>query len=104
MRWARSAREGEPARPGDLKDAEGLQEPEERGDLLLVARQLDDEGVLGQVRDPCAEDLLDLEDLRSRLGVRADLNEDELARDRQSLLEIHDLHDVDELAKLLRAK
>src|SRR4051812_5917620 len=57
------ADQGDPAGAGQLADAEGAHQLDERLDLLLLAGDLDHELFLADVDDPAAEDLDELEDL-----------------------------------------
>jgi hypothetical protein len=83
----------------------GLMSLEEGGDLVLVAGELDDEGVVRDVHDLGAEEGGDLDDLGAGLGVALHLAEDELAGDVFDLLagEVLDGDDVDQLVEGLDA-
>ena len=96
-----SALKCEPAGAGKLKDAEGLEEPEQRADLLVIAGRFDDERVGGKVHDLGPKDIRNLENLRPRFRIGTHLDEDELAGDRLAFLEIDDFDYIHELPQLL---
>jgi hypothetical protein len=100
-----AAGKGDGAGAGGLEDAVRADEVEEGADLVLVARELDDEGVVGDVDDLGAEEGGDLEDLGAGLLVALHLAEDELAGDVVDLLagEVVDGDDVDQLIEGLDA-
>ena len=100
-----AAGQGDGAGTGGREDAVGADEVEEGADLVLVAGELDDDGVVGDVDDLGAEKGGDLDDLGAGLGVALHLAEDELAGDVFDLFagEVLDGDDVDQLLEGLDA-
>jgi len=100
-----AAGQGDGAGAGGREDAVGADELEEGADLVLVAGELDDDGVVGDVDDLGAEEGGDLDDLGAGLGVALHLAEDELAGDVFDLFagEVLDGDDVDQLIEGLDA-
>src|SRR5438874_4269028 len=99
-----SAFEREAAGAGELDDAVGLEQAEERRDFFVVAGGFHDQRIGGEVDDLRPEDVFYLENLRARPGVGADFHEHEFARDGLAFLEIDDLNNIDELPELLDAQ
>src|ERR1051325_9944702 len=97
----RPARDGHPAGADDLLDAHRPEQLDERLDLSLVARRLQDEGDRRDVDDLGAEDVAHAQDLRAVLRLRVHAHEHELALDVAVVREVAHLDDVDELVQLL---
>src|SRR5574341_146803 len=89
------------ARPDELLDAHGLQELDERGDLLLIARHLEGVSLDRGVHHPRPEDVRDPEGLGPVLGQGVDLDQAHFALDELILGQVGHLDDVDELVQLL---
>ena len=89
--------------PGLLDDAEGSDELEECAYLVLVAGHLDNEAIRANVDDLAPENIADLSDLRTSLGIGLDLQDDQFPADGLSLDEILDIDHVDQLIELLHA-
>jgi hypothetical protein len=69
-----AAGQGDGAGAGGSEDAVRADELEEGGDLVLVAGELDDDGVVGDVDDLGAEEGGDLDDLGAGLLVALHLD------------------------------
>jgi hypothetical protein len=97
----RAAEHRHPTGAHDLLDADRLQELDQRVDLVLCARHLDDVRAPRHVDDLAAEDVDDVDDLAAGPLVHRDLDEHQLALDVGGVGEVDHLDDGDQLVKLL---
>ena len=95
------AEDGDRPRPVHLLHAEGLEVPEDRGGLVLVGRDLHDQGVLVHRDHPAAEDVDRPEDLRAVLFLEAEADEHQFPLDGGRSREIRHGDHVDEFVQLL---
>ena len=89
------------AGPDQLLDAVGPDERDERVDLGLGAGHLDDDRPVGQVDDPAARQLDELEDLGPVRVGRPDLHQRQLLLDGRLGGDVLDLEHVDQPVELL---
>src|SRR6266851_7656185 len=95
-----TASDGYHARLHKLLDTEGLQDADQRVQLLPVTGGLHRDRVQRHVDHLRTEQLYRLEHPGPVFGVGADLDQDQLALDRCAGLKLYDLQDVDELVEL----
>jgi hypothetical protein len=98
---ARAAPDGHHARLDELLDAERLEHPQQRVELVGVAGRLDRHGVRRHVDDLGAEELDRLQHVRACRQVGAHLDEEQLAPYGRRRVELDDLDDVHQLVQLL---
>ncbi len=89
------------ARTAQLQNSEFLDQTQKRGNLTFVAGQFRDQIVMPNADDLRPEQFADLNQLRAIIRSCLDFHENQLTRNRLSLLEIMDLYDVDQLLQLL---
>src|SRR3954471_21406682 len=86
----------------ELDDAEVAEHPEQRLELLGLARGLECQRPVRHVDDVHTEHVGDLHDPGAVVAVGAHLHEHQLALDGRSLIVLEDLDHVDQLVQLLR--